>query len=95
MQEDLNVKILVKGSEQEPLEIVAELFSDRDYFFVYKHCCDIIQFADQKEGQGLKPDFPEYLTMLVKLFTYAIDKPESFKCALNIHADNSASLLFQ
>jgi hypothetical protein len=46
MEEELNVKILLKGSELEPIEIVAELYSDRDYFFVYRHCCDIIQFAD-------------------------------------------------
>jgi hypothetical protein len=33
--------------------------------------------------------------MMIKLFTYAIDKPETFNCALHINADNSANLLFQ
>lgn len=74
-QEDLTVKILLKGSEQEPQDIVVEILSSRDYFFVYKHACDIFTFSELKESQALKPDFPEYLTMLIKLFNCAIGQP--------------------
>jgi hypothetical protein len=56
--------------------------------------CSIFTFAEQKEEQHLKPDFPEYLTMLIKLFTYALEKKETFKCCLHIWEDNSAQLLF-
>lgn len=43
------MKVLIKGSEQEPLEVAVELSSNKDYYFGYRHCSDIIGFSDQKE----------------------------------------------
>lgn len=36
-RETLKVKILLKGSEENPESIRVELFSENDYFFLYKH----------------------------------------------------------
>ena len=79
--EELIVKILVKvslkklifqGPEQDYTEVKVELFSQSDYFFLYHHTCDIFTFSELKEQQNLKPDFTDYLTMLIKLFNCVI-----------------------
>ena len=52
----------------EPEDVKVELFSSKDYFFVYQHECDIFTYTEMKEAMGLKPEFRDYLTMLIKLF---------------------------
>jgi len=66
--EIMNIKILVRGDEDDPDAIRVEMFSQSDYFFLYEHTCDFDNFMELKREQGLKPEFSEYLTMLIKLF---------------------------
>lgn len=46
-------------------------------------------------AQSLTPDFPEYLTMLIKLFNQAISSPKTTRILLQMHKDNTGALLFQ
>ena len=54
--------------------------------------CDVFDYDEMKEKQGLNPNFPEYLTMLIKLFNSAINTPESYRCQMQLNKDNSADL---
>jgi hypothetical protein len=51
-------------------------------------------FATLKTLQSLKPDFADYLTMLVKLFNCVISQPLHYKCILHIEKDNTANLFY-
>jgi Centriolar protein SAS N-terminal len=41
---------------------------------------------------GLKINFPELLTMLIKLINQCIEDPEQFKCILIMNSDSTATL---
>lgn len=47
-----------------------------------------------KACQQLKPDFADYLTMLIRLFNSAISQPVAYKCYLSILKDNTGLLFF-
>ena len=46
----------------------------------------------------MKPDFTDYLTMLIKLFNCVISQPDqqpsAYKCVFNIKKDNTGELYF-
>lgn len=69
-----------------------ELLSKNDYFFLYEHVCDVFDYQEMKEHQGLHPNYSEYLTMLIKLFNCSISTPETHKCQMQLNKDNSADL---
>ena len=52
-----------------------ELLSDVDYFFYYTHYVDKLIFEHLKTQLDLKCTFPEYPTMLIKLFNNALRDP--------------------
>ena len=86
--------LCVKDSEQNPYSVKIELFSKNDYFFLYKHTCYSNDYAAIRKQYSLKPTFPGYLTLLIKLFNAAIDDPDKAQCQLRILRDNSAELAF-
>ena len=59
-----------------------EIFSPNDYFFLYEHLCEIEDYSYMKLKQQLIHEFPEYLTMLIKLFNQTITTPKTMKIQL-------------
>ena len=80
-----------------------EILSPLDYFFLYEHLCELGDYANMQFAQSLTPDFPEYLTMLIKLFNQAIPSPEmkrkkkkpTTRVQLQMNKDNTGDLFFQ
>lgn len=66
--EELTVKILLRGPDDKPEIVRIELHSANDYFFMYEHSADFFVYDHMRENQRLKPEFSEYLTILIKLF---------------------------
>lgn len=93
-EETLLVKISVKGPDESPEVVKVELLSFNDYYFLYEHTCDVFDYQEMRESQGLTPQFVEYLTMLIKLFNKAIDNPDTYRLATQLNRDNSADLFF-
>ena len=56
-----------------------ELFSLTDYFFIYGHSCDSMDYIHMAEEQQLIPHFADYLTMLVRLFNSALQNPDTYR----------------
>ena len=56
------------------------MLSNSDFYFLYEHTCDVFDFSEMKELQQLTPQFPDYLTVVIKLFTQAITEPDKLKC---------------
>ena len=69
--------------------------SPKDYFFLYEHLCEVDDYNLMKACQNLNQDYPEFLTMLIKLFNAAIQTPKTTKLQLQMNKDNSADLFFQ
>ena len=61
---------------------------------MYEHTTDVFEYEVMREQQGLNPQFPDYLTMLIKLFNQAIASPDSYKCQMQLNADNSGDMFF-
>ena len=75
-----------------------ELLSPNDYFFLYEHLCELGDYANMQFAQSLTPDYPEYPTMLIKLFNQAIKtkaNPKPIKIQLQMNKDNTGDLFFQ
>jgi poly(A) polymerase Pap1 len=53
-----------------------ELFSQNDFFFLYKHSLNVVEYQNMKAEQRLKPEFVDYLTMLIRLFNGCICLPQ-------------------
>ena len=66
--EEIIVKICIKGTNESPQCVKVELLSKLNYYFLYEHECDVFDFEEMRESQGLTPQFCDYLTMLIKLF---------------------------
>ena len=43
---------------------------------MYQHTCDVFDYEEMRELQGLTPQYADYLTMLIKLFNSSIDFPD-------------------
>ena len=87
-QEELIVKLLVKGPDDRPDCVRIELFSLNDYFFMYCHEATPAIYKKMKETDAehepwnqrqseLKPDYKEYLTHLIKLFNNVIEQEKN------------------
>ena len=82
----------MQGLEENPEEIKIELLSKSDYNFLYEHRCDVFDYQEMREAQGLHPQYVDYLTMLIKLFNHALTTPKSYKCLMQLNKDNSGDL---
>ena len=54
-EEDIMVKILTKGHDECPEVVKVELMSKSDYTFLYEHTCDVFDFQEMRDSQGLNP----------------------------------------
>lgn len=62
---------------------------------MYKHEVDLEQYLNViKDTQRLKPDFIDYLTMLIKMFNNTVTNPEEYQLEFVIDQDNQATLNF-
>ena len=94
-EEELIVKILVRGTDPQNYSAVkVEFLSEKDFFFLYQHNCDHNSFSNLHEEQGLKFEFPQYLTTLIQLFNRARENPSVYKCNLQINELNDADFFF-
>ena len=93
--ESLQLAVVIQGEEDNYYCVKVELFSPNDYFFLYEHLCELGDYANMQFAQSLTPDFPEYLTMLIKLFNQGISSPKTTKLQLQMNKDNTGDLFFQ
>ena len=92
--ETMRVKICTMGPDECPNLVKVEFFSQQDFYFLYEHTCDVFDYEEMKELQGLHPQFADYLTMLIKLFTQTITNPDTLRCQVQLNVDNSADMFF-
>mmetsp|Transcript_37774 Transcript_37774/g.49666 ORF Transcript_37774/g.49666 Transcript_37774/m.49666 type:complete len:93 (-) Transcript_37774:33-311(-) len=78
--ETMQVKICIRGDDECPELLKVELHSKSDFYFLYEHTCDVFDYSEMRDMQGLNPQFPDYLTVIIKLFTQAISEPGNLKC---------------
>jgi len=88
--DDLRVKILVQGDDNNPKQVRIEVTSDSDLFFFFHHWATPSNFNEIKESQKLQISFREYPAVCIK----SLNKCESEKHSLvfTIRDDNSGAL---
>ena len=59
--------------------VKVEILSPKDYYFLYEHLCEIEDYYEMKQNQRLIQEYPEFLTMLIKLFNQAVVTPKTTK----------------
>ena len=107
-EEEMIIKIMIKvkllsylnhllqGEDENNYSIVkVEILSPKDYYFLYEHLCEIEDYYEMKQNQRLIQDYPEFLTMLIKLFNQAVVTPKTTKIQFQMNKDNSGDLFFQ
>ena len=47
--ETMPVKILLKGQDDSPEIVKIELSSEKNFFFVYEHTCDVLDYEQMRE----------------------------------------------
>ena len=43
------VKILLKGADESPEVVKVELSSDKNFFLLYEHTCDVFDYQEMKD----------------------------------------------
>lgn len=71
--EEMPVRILVKGADESPEVVKIEISSENNYFLLYEHTSNVFDYDIMRDQQGLHPVFADYLTMLIKLFNQTIN----------------------
>lgn len=92
--EAIKCKILVMGEEQNPNECRIELTSENDLFFHYTHNVDEDGFRTMQEHQKLMIDFPDYVSVLIKMLNSCIKEPQSFLAVFSMQKDGPSRLDF-
>ena len=107
-EEEMIIKIMIKvkllsylnhflqGEDENNYSMVkVEILSPKDYYFLYEHLCEIEDYYEMKQNQRLIQEYPEFLTMLIKLFNQAVVTPKTTKIQFQMNKDNSGDLFFQ
>jgi len=92
--EAVRCKILALGDEQSPQHCRIELTSENDLFFHYTHSVDEHGFRSMQEHQKLMIDFPDYVTVVVKMLNNCIKEPHSYLAVFVMQRDGHARLDF-
>merc|ERR1719436_2231740 len=92
--EAIRCKILALGDEQRPQHCRIELTSESDLFFHYSHSVDEVGFRSMQERQKLMIDFPEYVSVVVKMLNNCIREPHSYLAVFVMQRDGRARLDF-
>jgi len=92
--ESVMCKILALGDEQSPQHCRIELTSENDLFFHYTHSVDAHGFRAMQEHQKLMIDFPDYVSVLIKMLNNCIKEPHSYLAVFVMKRDGHARLDF-
>mmetsp|Transcript_18741 Transcript_18741/g.30381 ORF Transcript_18741/g.30381 Transcript_18741/m.30381 type:complete len:240 (-) Transcript_18741:32-751(-) len=92
--EAVRCKILALGDEHNPQHCRIELTSENDLFFHYTHSVDEHGFRAMQENQKLMIDFPDYITVVVKMLNNCIKEPHSYLAVFVMQRDGHARLDF-
>mmetsp|Transcript_55458 Transcript_55458/g.159473 ORF Transcript_55458/g.159473 Transcript_55458/m.159473 type:complete len:247 (-) Transcript_55458:74-814(-) len=92
--EAIRCKILALGDEQCPRHCRIELTSENDLFFHYTHSVDEHGFRDMQEQQKLMIDFPDYVSVVIKMLNSCIKEPHSYLAVFVMQRDGNARLDF-
>jgi len=92
--EAIRCKILALGEEHSPAHCRIELTSENDLFFHYTHSVDESSFRTMQEQQKLMIDFPDYVSVVIKMLNRCIKEPHSFLAVFVMQRDGHARLDF-
>jgi len=92
--EAIRCKILALGEEHHPHHCRIELTSESDLFFLYTHSVDEGNFRQMQEHQKLMIDFPEYVSVVMKMLNHCIKEPQSYLAVFVMQRDGQARLDF-
>jgi hypothetical protein len=92
--ESIRCKILALGDDQRPQHCRIELTSENDLFFHYTHSVDEHCFRSMQERQKLMIDFPDYVSVIVKMLNNCIKEPHSYLAVFVMQRDGHARLDF-
>jgi len=92
--EAIRCKILALGDEQSPQHCRIELTSENDLFFHYTHSVDEHGFRAMQEHQKLMIDFPDYVSVVIKMLNNCIKEPHSYLAVFVMQRDGNARLDF-
>merc|ERR1719301_64108 len=92
--EAIRCKVLALGEETNPQHARIELTSENDLFFHYTHSVDEHGFRSMQESQKLMIDFPDYVSVLIKMLNNCIKEPHSFLAVFVMQRDGHARLDF-
>lgn len=92
--EAIKCKILILGDEQNPQHCRIELTSENDLFFHYTHSVDEHGFRTMQEHQKLMIDFPDYVSVVIKMLNNCIKEPHSYLAVCIMQRDGQARLDF-
>merc|ERR1719203_2353690 len=92
--EAIRCKILALGEEQSPQHCRIELTSENDLFFHYTHSVDEGSFRAMQEHQKLMIDFPDYVSVVIKMLNNCIKEPHSYLAVFVMQRDGQARLDF-
>lgn len=92
--EAIRCKILALGEEQSPAHCRIELTSENDLFFHYTHSVDENAFRTMQEHQKLMIDFPDYVSVVIKMLNNCIKEPHSYLAVFVMQRDGHARLDF-
>merc|ERR1719345_565677 len=85
--EAIRCKILALGDQSRPQHCRIELTSENDLFFHYTHSVDEHGFRSMQEHQKLMIDFPDYITVVVKMLNNCIKEPHSYLAVFVMQRD--------
>merc|ERR1719491_291332 len=92
--EAIRCKILILGEDGSPAHCRIEMTSENDLFFHYTHSVDGHSFRSMQEHQKLMIDFPDYLTVVVKMLNNCIKEPHMYLAVFVMQRDGHARLDF-
>jgi hypothetical protein len=92
--EAIKCKILILGDGQNPQHCRIELTSENDLFFHYTHGLDEHGFQKMQEHQKLMIDFPDYISVVIKMLNNCIKAPHSYLAVYVMQKDGHARLDF-
>ncbi|CAK0820210.1 unnamed protein product, partial [Prorocentrum cordatum] len=90
----MRCKILLLGEEHDPENIRIEITSKNDIFFHYAHSVDAHGFRSMQDQQKLMIEFPDYLSVLIRMLNSCIMDPHVYLAVLAMRQDGSARLDF-
>eukprot|EP00747_Dinoflagellata_sp_TGD_P167990 gnl/TRDRNA2_/TRDRNA2_193421_c0_seq1.p1 gnl/TRDRNA2_/TRDRNA2_193421_c0~~gnl/TRDRNA2_/TRDRNA2_193421_c0_seq1.p1 ORF type:complete len:253 (-),score=65.82 gnl/TRDRNA2_/TRDRNA2_193421_c0_seq1:59-817(-) len=92
--EAIRCKILALGDEPSPQHCRIELTSENDLFFHYTHSVDEHGFRSMQEHQKLMIDFPDYVSVVIRMLNNCIKEPHSYLAVFVMQRDGHARLDF-